>query len=380
MDWRWKYPWKVPNVELVFWQSSICVMASRLVATGDKPRLSSCDSLPKQSRRRAVLWERIGGANPLPADKLRLRPRKPPGPHLRFPPRPVGLPTAPSPVPDGTGPLVPEETSVSSGEGGTQGTPPRLESAPLPERALQTREAPPSSSTDARHRPSCQLDSERRQARRKRVGNGQVGEATASKQKGTLAHARKERGQACPREEPFPEKKRAAFLQGNRKKRETRKLCLTSAGEILCRSPGPHPGGQTLTLPGVATPRKAGPGRPGPIGRPARFLLSVVTGGSRVPARDARRLSACLGPGPGCPGTCPRARAPARARRSGSRARSVPAFWESNRGRVAHPACPVFRGLVRSGRAVERRLPVPSLLLRAGRPSGDLTLGPTSHS
>ena len=35
-------------------------MASRLVATGDKPRLSSCDSLPKQRRRRGVLRERIG--------------------------------------------------------------------------------------------------------------------------------------------------------------------------------------------------------------------------------------------------------------------------------------------------------------------------------
>ena len=110
------------------------------------------------------------GANPLPAGRRRPRPRKPLGLHLRFPPRPEGLPKAPSPVSGGTGPLVPEETSVSSRGGGTRGTQPKWGNAPLRERAPRTRGVPPSLSTDARHRPLCQLDSERRQSRRKRGG------------------------------------------------------------------------------------------------------------------------------------------------------------------------------------------------------------------
>ena len=216
------------------------------------------------------------------------------------------------------------------------------------------------------------------QARRKRVGNG----------RGRRGNGLEAEGHACPRKEgegtsvsarkSFPEKKRAAFLQGNRKRGNSEVVSYLCRGDPLSVT-GPPSRWTDTYLAGrryASESRSRAPRSDRPAGR---FLLSVVTGGSRVPARDARRLSACLGPGPGCPGTCPRARAPARARRSGSRARSVPAFWESNRTRRA-PSLPGLPGAGASGRAVERRLPVPSLLLRAGRPSGDLTLGPTSHS
>ena len=317
------------------------------------------------------------GANPLPAGKHRPRPRKPPGLRLRFPPRPKRLPKAPSPVPGGIGPLVPEETSVSSGEGGTQVTPPRWESVPLRERALQTRRAHPSLSTDARHRPSCQLDSEREQSRRKHARNRRVGEATASKQKGHVCPRTRRRGDRRVRARRLSLKRnRQRFCKGTGKE-ETRKLCLTSAGEILCRSPGPHPGGQILTLPGVATPRKAGPGRPGPASRPPPAFSCY----RRALGPRARRLGVCARvwePGPGCPGTCSRARAPARARRSGSRARSVLAFRESIRTRRAR-SLPGLPGAGASGREEEQRLLFLSLFLRVSRPRGDLTLGPTSH-
>ena len=175
-----------------------------------------------------------------------------------------------------------------------------------------------------------------------------------------------------------PEKKPAAFLRGNQEKRNSEVVSYLCRGDPLSVT-GPPSRWTDTYLAGrrYASESRSRAARPG---RPAgRFLLSVVTGGPWVPARDVRRSSVCLGPGPGCPGTCPHARAPAYARWSGSWARSVPAFWESNRTRRAR-SLPGLPGAGASDRAVERRLPVPSLLLQASRLSGDLTLGPTSHS
>ena len=130
-----------------------------------------------------------------------------------------------------------------------------------------------------------------------------------------------------------------------RRKRETRKLCLTFVGEILCQSPGSYPGRQTLTSSGVATPQKAGPGRSGPAGRPPPAFSCY----QRAPGPRARRPGVCAHIwelGSGYPGTCPRARAPACTRRLGSRAQSAFAFWESIRTRRARSS-PVFQVLVR---------------------------------
>ena len=178
--------------------------------------------------------------------------------------------------------------------------------------------------------------------------------------------------------ELFLKRNRQRFSKGTRKD-ETQKLYLTFVGEILYRSPGPHPGGQTLTSSGIATPRKAGPRQPGPTGRPAASCFQLSLTGPRSPRATPRRPYVCLGPRLRYPGTCLHVRASARACRLGSRAQSVLAFWESIRTRRARSS-PGLPGAGASGREVERRLPFLSLVLRAGRPSGDLTLGPISHS
>ena len=176
------------------------------------------------------------------------------------------------------------------------------------------------------------------------------------KRTGRRGNGLKAEGHACPRKRRRGDKRVRAkslslkrngqrFCKGTEKE-ETRKLCLTSAGEILCRSPGPHPGGQTLTLPGVATPRKAGPGRPGPIGRPAASCFQSSPAGPGSPRATLGVRARVWDPDPGA-----RARArvpvhlPVPVGRVVGPGRSL--LSGKATGRVAHTACPVFRGLVR---------------------------------
>ena len=122
---------------------------------------------------------------------------------------------------------------------------------------------------------------------------------------------RRRGGQACPRERSFPEKKRAAFLQGNRKRGNSEVVSYLCRGDPLSVT-GPPSRWTDTYLTGrryASESRSRAPRSDRPAGR---FLLSVVTGGSRVPARDARRPERVSGtrtrvPGhvPACPCTCP---------------------------------------------------------------------------
>ena len=191
--------------------------------------------LPEQCRRRRILGERIGAPILFPAGRRRPRPRKPPGLHLRFPPRPEGLPKAPSPVLGRTAPLIPEETSVSSGEGGTRGTPPKWGNVPLSGREPPKLEEFPRARRLTRgigHRVNSTASEDNHAE--SMGGNRRIGEVTASKQKGHACPRKRRRGDRRVRTRRLSLKRNGQRFCKGTGKGETRKLCLTSAGEILC--------------------------------------------------------------------------------------------------------------------------------------------------
>ena len=115
-----------------------------------------------------------------------------------------------------------------------------------------------------------------------------------------------------------------------------------------------------------------------PAGHP---LLSVDH--RRAPGPRARRPGMAVRvsgrPGPGA-----RARAHVPVHLPGPVGRAVGPGWSllsgKASGRVAHAACPVFRELVRQVGRRSGGSSFPRFSFETGRPRGDLTLGPTSHS
>ena len=259
-------------------------------------------------------------------------------------------------------------------------TPPRWESVPLWERALQTRELTRACrlTRGIGHRVNSTPDGNRHAEGgdgSRRIGAGW--EATASTSGHDCLGTQRE-GQTCPRAKLSLQETEQRFGEGTEKTGNSQVVSYLCRGDPLSVT-GPPSRWTDTYLAGrrYASESRSRAARPG---RPATPCFQLLPGGPRV--SRARRPGICARvwePRPGCPGTCPHTCAPACARRSGGRARSVLAFRESIRMRRARSS-PGLPGAGASGREEKRRLLFPSLFLRTGRPRGDLTLGPTSHS